>query len=78
MQDQYGIRFIQQKLENATAGDREKIFLYKHNNLEPSPPDSPNPNKKLSTCVTISTSSHPNSLISDHDKFKIKALHMQV
>jgi hypothetical protein len=36
------------------------------------------PNKKLSTCVTISTLSHPNSLISDHDKFKSKALHMQV
>jgi hypothetical protein len=24
--DQYGSRFIQQKLENATADDREKIF----------------------------------------------------
>jgi hypothetical protein len=32
--DQYGSRFIQQKLENATTDDSEKIFLYKHNNLE--------------------------------------------
>jgi hypothetical protein len=48
--DQYRIRFIQQKLENVIADDMEKIFLYKHNNLEPLQQQAHTPLGQIKSC----------------------------